>query len=415
FYNPFEEDERDESTIVELLYPVEPPVYCEFDWEFDEVEAPDNTVMLKTSFINRVAEQQEVACLMLVSMTLEIQKNLEDRIAFEILQEPKTMFQQHAEQELFETVKAFHACKQKDCQSVSTYVLKMKGYLDQMERPGYPMPLVFGKLKSQARGKGKQRDNGKSKLAYDPGHKIPPPAKKEHPTKDTECIFTVELFLFPKSNSWIYDTGYGIHICNTIQGLRGYQKLNKRALDLYVGNGNTAAVEAIGSYEIILPSGMILDNIYYFNAFPCDGIFKIDMHDHISNECSIYTCSNKKSKHNLDSTFLWHSQLGHINKKRIENLQHDWLFMSIVDEYFDVCVSCISGKMERKPFAYASESGDDLLGIIHSDACGPFRTTSREGANYYVTFTYDFNRYGYVYLIKHKHEVLKCSRLSKTK
>nr|GFD15756.1 zinc finger, CCHC-type [Tanacetum cinerariifolium] len=41
-------------------------------------------------------------------------------------------------------VKAFYACKQKECQSVSTYVLKMKGYLDQMERPGYPMPLVLG-------------------------------------------------------------------------------------------------------------------------------------------------------------------------------------------------------------------------------------------------------------------------------
>ncbi|GJT49321.1 retrotransposon protein, putative, unclassified [Tanacetum coccineum] len=38
FYNPFEEDETKGSTIVELLYPVEPPVYCEFDWEFDEVE-----------------------------------------------------------------------------------------------------------------------------------------------------------------------------------------------------------------------------------------------------------------------------------------------------------------------------------------------------------------------------------------
>ncbi|GJY23980.1 hypothetical protein Tco_0397638 [Tanacetum coccineum] len=49
-----------------------------------------------------------------------------------------------AEQELFETVKAFHACKQEEGQSVSTYVLKMKAYLDQMERLGYPMPLVLG-------------------------------------------------------------------------------------------------------------------------------------------------------------------------------------------------------------------------------------------------------------------------------
>ncbi|GJW35178.1 retrotransposon protein, putative, ty1-copia subclass [Tanacetum coccineum] len=264
---------------------------------------------------------------------------------------------------------------------------------------------------------------------------------------DTSGIFTIELFSFPKSNSWIYDTGCGTYIYNTIQGLRGYRKLNKGALDLYVGNGNTTAVEAIGSFDLILPSGMILvldnchfsptitrgvislsrlwdngfrhkfmdngaisvskDNICYFNAFPRDGIFEIDMHNHISNERSIYTCSNKKTKHNLDSTFLWHCRLGHINKKRIEKLQHDGLLKSIDDESFDVCVSCISGKMARKPFTHASERADDLLGIIHSDVCGPFRTTSREGANYYVTFTDDFSRYGYVYLIKHKHEVFE--------
>nr|GFC21389.1 zinc finger, CCHC-type [Tanacetum cinerariifolium] len=54
------------------------------------------------------------------------------------------MFQQQVEQELFKTVKAFHACKQEESQFVSTYVLKMKGYLDQMDLLGYPMTLVLG-------------------------------------------------------------------------------------------------------------------------------------------------------------------------------------------------------------------------------------------------------------------------------
>ncbi|GKC43566.1 hypothetical protein Tco_1061288 [Tanacetum coccineum] len=109
-------------------------------------EAPPTTATaaVRNAYTRRVAEQKEVACLMLVSMTLEVQKNLEDRPAFEILQELKTMFQQQAEQELFETVKAFHACKQEEGQSVSTYVLKMKAYLDQMEHLGYLMPLVLG-------------------------------------------------------------------------------------------------------------------------------------------------------------------------------------------------------------------------------------------------------------------------------
>ncbi|PWA65476.1 hypothetical protein CTI12_AA335790 [Artemisia annua] len=61
----------------------------------------------------------------------------------EQLEELKTMFQQQADQELFETVKAFHTCKEEVGQSISSYVLKMKGYLDQLERLIYPIPPVF--------------------------------------------------------------------------------------------------------------------------------------------------------------------------------------------------------------------------------------------------------------------------------
>ena len=60
--------------------------------------------------------------------------------------------------------------------------------------------------------------------------------------------------------------------------------------------------------------------------------------------------------------------------------------------------------MTRKPFSHVGERAKDLLELIHTDVCGPFRTTSREGANYFITFTDDFSRYGYVYLLKHKHE-----------
>nr|GEV37559.1 zinc finger, CCHC-type [Tanacetum cinerariifolium] len=102
------------------------------------------TTAVRNAYTRMVIEQQEVACLMVVSMTPEIQKKLEDRRAFEILQDLKTMFQQQAQQELFETIKAFYACKQEEGQSVSIYVLKIKAYLDQIDRFGYPMPLVLG-------------------------------------------------------------------------------------------------------------------------------------------------------------------------------------------------------------------------------------------------------------------------------
>nr|GEW83972.1 retrotransposon protein, putative, Ty1-copia subclass [Tanacetum cinerariifolium] len=67
----------------------------------------------------------------------------------------------------------------------------------------------------------------------------------------------------------------------------------------------------------------------------------------------------------------------------------------------------MSGKMARKPYTHQVERAKDLLGLIHTDVCGPFKITSRQGASYFVTFTNAFNHYGYVYLLKHKHEVFE--------
>ncbi|GJZ19999.1 retrotransposon protein, putative, ty1-copia subclass [Tanacetum coccineum] len=342
------------------------------------------------------------------------------------------------------------------------------------------------KNKPHKAGKGGQ-GKGKNKMGYAhnnvpfaPKPKTPPPPKKDNPTKDAIChqcgevghwrrncpvyltelmkkkklsqgasasgIFTIELYSFP-SKSWIYDTGCGTHICITTQGLRGSRKLKPGALSLYVGDGHRAAVEAIGTYHLELPSGLVIvlnnchyapsitrgvisvsrlfddgfinrfddnnvisvskDNLVYFMAVPRDGIFEIDMSCSNTNDSSMYAITNKRAKINLDSSLLWHCRLGHISKKRIEKLQHDGLLNSIDIESLGKCVSCLSGKMARKPFSHQVERAKDLLGLIHTDVCGPFRIVSRQGASYFVTFTDDFSRYGYVYLLKHKHEVFE--------
>ncbi|GJX43764.1 retrotransposon protein, putative, ty1-copia subclass [Tanacetum coccineum] len=84
------------------------------------------------------------------------------------------------------------------------------------------------------------------------------------------------------------------------------------------------------------------------------------------------------SKRKLDSTFLVHCRLSHINKKRITKLQHDRLLKLIDNESFNLCVSCISDKMARKNFTHAGKKANELLGLIYIDVCGPFTTTSRE-------------------------------------
>nr|GEZ76401.1 zinc finger, CCHC-type [Tanacetum cinerariifolium] len=54
------------------------------------------------------------------------------------------MLEEQARQELFETVTTFHACKQEDGQSVNSYLLKMKIYLDTLKCLGFAMPNELG-------------------------------------------------------------------------------------------------------------------------------------------------------------------------------------------------------------------------------------------------------------------------------
>ncbi|GJW48302.1 retrotransposon protein, putative, ty1-copia subclass [Tanacetum coccineum] len=169
---------------------------------------------------------------------------------------------------------------------------------------------------------------------------------------------------------------------------------------------STSAVEAIGSYDLCFPSGLVIvlhnchyapsitrgvvlvsrlyddgfinrfdydntilvsrNNLVYFSVVPSDDIYEIDLSNSNTNDRSLYAVSNKRAKLNLDSSLLWHCRLGHISKNRIEKLQQDRLLNSI-----------------------------------------DTKIVSRQGASYFVTFTDDFSRYGYVYLLKHKHEVFE--------
>ncbi|GJT08091.1 retrotransposon protein, putative, ty1-copia subclass, partial [Tanacetum coccineum] len=236
--------------------------------------------------------------------------------------ELKYMFEKQAGVERFDLIQTFYSCKQEEGKPVAAYVLKMKGYLDQLECLGNVLPqdlsvgLILNGFTSEfvrfvrnynmhnmgktigelhailieyEKCKGKANGKGKDKQVNIPKPKNPKPTAKEHPAKDDTChhckevghwkrncliylvellkkkkqvstasfssIFTIELFSFP-NKSWVYDTGCGTHICITKQGLRGARKLEQGALYLYVGNGVRAQVEAIGSFDLVLPNGL---------------------------------------------------------------------------------------------------------------------------------------------------------------
>ncbi|GJX68245.1 retrotransposon protein, putative, ty1-copia subclass [Tanacetum coccineum] len=399
------------------------------EWPLPVAPAADSEAQVLSQWNAFYDAYNEVACLILGSMTPELHRQFENSSPYDMIKELKAMFEKQAGVERFDLIQTFHACKQEEGKPVAAYVIQMKGYVDQLKRLGYMLPqdlivslilngvtkdfagfvrnynmhnmgktigelhamlieyekglpkkdetpqvmMIKGgkihkaKKKSlKAKGKGKANGKGNDKQVYIPKPKNPKPSAKEHPAKDDTChhckevghwkrnchvyfaellkkkkqvgfssssgIFTIELFAFP-NKSWVYDTGCDTHIYITKQGFREARKLKQGALYLYVGNGVRAQVEAIGSYDLVLPNGLVicLDNCHY-------------------------------------------------------------------------APSITRGKMTRKSFPHHPERATDLLGIIHTDVCGPLRHVSRQGASYFITFTDDYSRYGYVYLLKHKHE-----------
>ncbi|GJS41497.1 hypothetical protein Tco_0566540 [Tanacetum coccineum] len=159
-----------------------------------QLVAPEIT----TAHTAQIKGSNEIVGLMLMTMEPEIQQNLENLHAYEMLQELKTLFAQQAEQELLHTTRDFHSCKREEGQSISSYVLKMKGYIDNLERLGMGKTVnelhAMLKLHEQTLPKNNasalhviRAGKGKNKLAYAPKPKIPLPPKREDPAKDSIC------------------------------------------------------------------------------------------------------------------------------------------------------------------------------------------------------------------------------------
>ena len=91
----------------------------------------------------------------------------------------------------------------------------------------------------------------------------------------------------------------------------------------------------------------------------------------------------------------------------MKKLHKDGFSESLGYESFDACEPCLFGKMTKTPFSGTMEQATDLLEIIHTDVCDPMSVKARGKYRYFLTFTDDLSRYGYIYLMKHKSETFE--------
>jgi hypothetical protein len=126
------------------------------------------------------------------------------------------------------------------------------------------------------------------------------------------------------------------------------------------------------------------DDIFYVHA-PDHGLYILDLD---CNGTHINSVDTKRCKLSDDNAmYMWHCHLGHVGIKRMKKLHKDGLLASLDFDSFDTCESCLMGKMTKTPFTGFVEWANDLLGIIHTDVCGPMSVSTCNGYRYFLNFT----------------------------
>ncbi|GKB31574.1 retrotransposon protein, putative, ty1-copia subclass [Tanacetum coccineum] len=274
---------------------------------------------------------------MLGSMTPELHRQFKNYSPYELLQELKSMFKKQAGVERFDLIQTFHTCKQEEGKPVGLYVLKMKGYVEQLERLGYVLPqdLSVGLILN-----GLTSDFARFVRNYNM-HNMGKTIGELH-----ALFIKYEKFLPKKAAT---------PQVMAIQGGR-IQKANKKSLNAK-GKGKG--------------KGKGYDKPVYI-AKPKNP--KPSAKEHPAKDDACHHC--KEVGHWKRNCPVYLAEL--IMKKK------------------QVSTASSSGKMTRKPFSHRTERVTDLLGLIHTDVCGPLKHASRQVASYFITFTDDYSHYDYL-------------------
>ena len=164
---------------------------------------------------------------------------------------------------------------------------------------------------------------------------------------------------------------------------------------------------ALSGYSFLFNSKLVVkfQNKFVASGIIYDGLYLLNVDNSLNNiENDDSNMLSFKRKMDVNPTYLWHLKLGHANIDRINRLVRDGPLQFLKIEPYPICEPCLQGKMTKSPFTGKGIRATEVLGLIHTDVCGPFNHMARGGFSYFITFIDDYSRYGYLYLMKHKSE-----------
>ncbi|GAU37106.1 hypothetical protein TSUD_278930 [Trifolium subterraneum] len=117
-----------------------------------------------------------------------------------------------------------------------------------------------------------------------------------------------------------------------------------------------------------------------------------------------------------DWSQLWHQRYGHLSIKGLNTLAKKDMVngLPVLDDLDKHCGDCLTGKQHMDAMPKRAVWRAKLkLELVHSDLCGPLNPTSNGGNRYFITFTDDFSRKTWTYILKEKSSALDTFKMFK--
>uniref|UniRef100_A0A2N9FKJ8 Integrase catalytic domain-containing protein n=1 Tax=Fagus sylvatica TaxID=28930 RepID=A0A2N9FKJ8_FAGSY len=223
--------------------------------------------------------------------------------------------------------------------------------------------------------------------------------------------------------TWLTDTGATDHLTANLNNLT-VQNPYKGSDQVAVGNGQSIPINNTGNVHKLctdnncscyfdsnkfliqdLPSGKVL-----YKGLSRNGLYPIHTHPPSSVSTPSVTASSSVSAFlsSKNKWQLWHQRLGHPSDRvLVSSLPSLSSCMSDRNKHVQHhCKHCLIGKMHKLPFVHSQFQSTQPLELIHSDVWGPAPVNSSNGYKYYLLFVDDFSRFSWLYLLKHKSDVL---------
>lgn len=283
---------------------------------------------------------------------------------------------------------------------------------------------------------------------------------KKDMQKPEEKSLVATAFVAESQDGWLIDSGCSAHMCNNKSLFTELTDCNN-----VISIANDEKLECLGKGTITVKTGKVVRNITnvlyvpklshnllsvscltqkgfnvifngggcfiydkssknsgnpIFCAFKDNGLYRVNFGVcqssrysqlvHSSLLCNRQEARSAKVTANVPID-LWHKRLGHLGIQGMCTLKDGnatgVLFQTDNEQVLKECVPCLEGKMAAKQFPVGeARRATQSLELIHSDVCGPLPDSSLGGAKYLVTFTDDYTRKTFGYLMKHKSEVM---------